>query len=206
MIVADIMSIDPVTIGPAAALTEAATRMAERRVRRLPVISDGVVLGIITLGDLRAISDDAARSGPSVAAHMRTSVLHIAPDCTVEEAASRMLAEKVGALPVIAEGRLVGIITESDIFRCLVDMLGGRCGALQVTVADVAGTREKVGLLMRLPSLRTVRVDAQRNEMLLVFSTPRGLPDARHILEEMRAFSQLSIMRWRLTEPQEPRL
>lgn len=207
MRIADIMTATPVTVEPAMSLGEAAARMRERRVRRLLVVEADRLLGLVTEGDLRATLASAEEASErAVSTCMRTALIHIGSQAPVEEAATRMYRDKIGALPVVDDGHLVGIVTESDIFRSFTTMLGGGRGFLQVTVSDSPHTRPKIGRLLRLPSLRTVWFHPARPEVLLVFSTPRGLPDARPILDEVRDCSQLTMAGWHLSEPIEPRL
>lgn len=130
-LVRDWMTPDPITISPTTTLPEARKLMLEYRVRRLPVIDRGNLVGIVTLGDVRAAgaSNVSAISvfdlnyilaGLSIDQIMTREPVTVAPEDELTEAAQRMLDHKVGALPVVSAGKLVGIITESDIFRALV--------------------------------------------------------------------------------------
>jgi len=127
------MTPDPFTIAPTATVSEAALVMAHRHVRRLVVAErDARVLGIVSAGDVaRAFPPDlnpasAAVSERSVPAPVRSimarSVRTIAPNVALEEAARLLRTHKIGALPVVNGTRLVGIITESDVFRAFVEM------------------------------------------------------------------------------------
>lgn len=129
--VKDWMTPDPVTIDPQTTLPEANRLMKECNVRRLPVIEKGKMVGIVTLGDIREASPSNATALSiyelnyllarlSVGAIMSRDPLTVSPDTSIEAAARLMLEHKIGGLPVVADGRLVGIITESDIFRLLV--------------------------------------------------------------------------------------
>ncbi len=100
-LVRDWMRANPITIGPKTTLYEAYKLMTEQRIRRLPVMQDERLVGVVTLGDLREI-------------------ITIAPDAPLRKAAKLMLEYKIGGLPVVENERVVGIITESDIFRVLV--------------------------------------------------------------------------------------
>jgi CBS domain-containing protein len=129
-IVRDVMTKDPVSIAPHLPLDVALETMRANNVRRLPVVSDtGRVVGIITLYDALL----ATRQGdpwlgeivaqmPKVKDAMAANVHTIGPDETLGRAASLMNAHRVGALPVVDQLRLVGIITESDLFRVLAEM------------------------------------------------------------------------------------
>jgi CBS domain-containing protein len=125
------MSKDVLTVDPKTPIAEAYRLMKERKVRRLPVVKDGRLIGIVTLGDVREASPSSATSLSiwelnylwaqlTVDRVMKTHVITIAPDATIMDAASLMLEHKISGLPVVDDGALVGIITESDIFRMLV--------------------------------------------------------------------------------------
>jgi acetoin utilization protein AcuB len=122
-IVRDWMSTQVISVPPEASAADAFTVMADRHVRHLPVAVYGRLLGILSLGDLRAVQ---APSGVEFAEHIRAGVLmHDAvvtaqPDEKLATAVERMLEHKVGCLPVVFEGKIVGILTESDVMRAYI--------------------------------------------------------------------------------------
>jgi acetoin utilization protein AcuB len=87
---------------------------------------------------------------------MTAEVLTAAPDTPVEEAALTLLERNIGCLPVVEEGALVGIISDRDIFRALVDISGVRHGGhrISLTVADTPGTIREVTDLVRRHGFR----------------------------------------------------
>ena len=129
--VQDWMRENPVTIDPDATLTAAQELMIENEVRRLPVVERGELVGIITNSDiLRQIPanveevDDDTRlllTQRTVREVMTYSPMTINPSATIQEAAERMLEYQISGLPVVRNGKVVGIITESDIFRLVVE-------------------------------------------------------------------------------------
>ncbi len=130
-LVKDWMTPDPVTIAPSTTLPEANRLMKECNIRRLPVVENGRLVGIVTLGDIREASPSAATalsiyelnyllSRLTVGQIMTRDPIIITPDTSIEAAARLMLEHKIGGLPVVDGTRVVGIITESDIFRLLV--------------------------------------------------------------------------------------
>ncbi len=129
--VRDWMTPNPITIDPKTTLPEAHKLMKECHIRRLPVVDHGRVVGILTLGDIREASPSDATSLSifelnyllaklNVEKIMTRDPITIAPTATIREAAQLMLEHKIGGLPVVEDEKLVGIITESDIFRVLV--------------------------------------------------------------------------------------
>jgi acetoin utilization protein AcuB len=130
-LVQDIMTPNPVVIDPGATLHEAYNLMFDEEVRRLPVIADRELVGIITLSDIlqampRALDDtdretQLKMAGCTVGEVMSYDPITVTPEDTVQEAAARMLEYQISGLPVVQDGETVGIITESDIFRMIVD-------------------------------------------------------------------------------------
>jgi acetoin utilization protein AcuB len=132
--VRDWMTPNPITIDPKTTLPEAHRLMKERRIRRLPVVDRDKLEGILTLGDIREASPSGAISLSifelnyllaklTVENIMTRDPIVIAPSATIREAAQTMLEHKIGGLPVVENEMLVGIITESDIFRVIVQEL-----------------------------------------------------------------------------------
>ena len=133
-LIRDWMTPDPITISGSATLPEAYWLMVSNEIRRLPVVDGGVLVGIVTLEDLRQkmpasfINIDPVRvsdmlSKLPVRQVMAQNPKTISVDALLVEAAQKMLAYKISALPVMDDDKLVGIITESDIFRALVNRL-----------------------------------------------------------------------------------
>ncbi len=129
--VCDWMTPNPITIDIKTTLPEAHKLMKECHIRRLPVVDHGKVVGILTQGDIREASPSDATSLSifelnyllaklNVEKIMTRDPITIAPGATIREAAQLMLEHKIGGLPVVENEKLVGIITESDIFRVLV--------------------------------------------------------------------------------------
>lgn len=118
--VSDWMTTEPFTIGPGAAVGDAYDLMVLRGVRRLPVVdAEGDLLGIITLSDiLQGATPPETRI---VGATMSADPVTVMPGDTIQEAAERMLEFAISGLPVVEGEHLVGIITESDIFRLIVE-------------------------------------------------------------------------------------
>lgn len=112
---------NPVTISSGDALAKAKSLMKSYGFRRLPVVDDSHLVGILTERDLRAHAGQLKNT--RVNAVMRTSLVTIAPGDTVEEAARLMLKHKIGGLPIVEDGRLVGIVTTSDLLAAFLRVL-----------------------------------------------------------------------------------
>jgi len=130
--VRDWMTPNPITASRETTLPEAYKLMTEHQIRRLPIMDDGRLVGIVTRGDVRGAQASEATSlsvwelnyllSKLVLSELMTEkVISVAPDTTIREAAQTMLDNKIAGLPVLEQGELVGIITESDIFRMLVE-------------------------------------------------------------------------------------
>jgi acetoin utilization protein AcuB len=132
-LVRDWMTREVITINPGAALPEAYELMTANKIRRLPVVDEnGRLLGIVTYGDIRSARPSPASSlniwelnfmlaRLNVAEIMTANPLTISENATIGEAAQHLLTHAIGSLPVVNnQGTLVGIITESDIFRMVV--------------------------------------------------------------------------------------
>lgn len=131
------MTPNPITIALEASLTDAHALLREYDIRRLPVVDeDGQLVGIITLGDVREASPSDATSLSVWELHylltklkiteiMTSDPLTVYTADTIAETANLMLENKISGLPVVEpDGKLVGIITESDIFRMVVQQWG----------------------------------------------------------------------------------
>jgi CBS domain-containing protein len=130
--VKDWMTSPVLTVRASVSISEAHKLMKEHGVRRLVVVDDQKVVGIITIGDVREASPSDASTLSiwelnylwaqlTVDNVMTSRVLTITPDTSINKAAQLMLDKKVSGLPVLDEhNHLVGIITESDIFRMIV--------------------------------------------------------------------------------------
>lgn len=131
-LVRDWMTTNVVSVEPDTTLPEAHLIMKNHQIRRLPVLNNvGHVVGIITLGDIRGAEASTATTLSiwemnyllnqlKVKEIMTADPITIPPTATIGETAQIMLQYKVSGLPVVEDGKLVGIITESDIFEMVV--------------------------------------------------------------------------------------
>jgi len=133
MTVKELMTPSPITTGPDTPVLEARQLMIQKRIRHLLVVDGPKLLGIVTDRDIRLNLPSPATSlsvwevnyllaRMTVESAMTTSVVVVSPRHDAKEAASLMLDHKIGALPVVDGGRLVGIITETDLLRAFVKL------------------------------------------------------------------------------------
>jgi len=128
MKVRELMTTDVTTVGRNDELTIADDVMKMKRLRHLPVVEEGRLVGILTQRDLfHAALSTALNFGEKaqkgflktvvVKEVMTDEVLTIDPGADVKEAARRMIEHKIGCLPVVENGKLVGIVSETDLLR-----------------------------------------------------------------------------------------
>jgi acetoin utilization protein AcuB len=160
MIVGQRMSKHPVVCGPDMPVDEALNFMRQEKVRRLPVIDhDRNLLGIVSEKDLLYVSPSPATTLSIYEMHyllskikvgdvMTKAVITVNEDTPIEDAARIMADNKIGGLPVLRDGKLAGIITETDLFRVFLELLGAREAGCRVS----ALIPEQKGVLAKLTS------------------------------------------------------
>jgi acetoin utilization protein AcuB len=121
MQIINLMTPDPITIDQHDTLSKAKSLMDEGSFRRLPVMDHGRLVGIVTERDLREYI--GYLESTRVTAAMRTPLITVTPYKTVEDAACLMLKHKIGGLPIVAEGELVGIVTSSDLLKAFLNVI-----------------------------------------------------------------------------------
>jgi CBS domain-containing protein len=131
--VSDWMVRNPVTIGPKATVAEAEALLESHRIRHLPVMDGERLVGFLTDRDIRLASMPRPRKQPNqqdallqllrVEQVMTPNPTTASPVMPIAEAARLMLEHRYGGLPVVQEERLVGIITQGDLLKALLDIL-----------------------------------------------------------------------------------
>ncbi len=116
-----IMTRHPETIRTDETLAKAKEMMDAAGFRRLPVVKDGQLVGMLTERDLRAHSGYLAST--KVDAVMSAPVVSVSPDATVQQATRLMLRHKIGGLPVVDKGKLVGVVTTIDMLRAFLQVV-----------------------------------------------------------------------------------
>lgn len=145
MLVRDIMRSPAVVVTPDTKLQDAYRTMREKGIRHLPVVEGDLLVGVITDRDLRLATSVLAPApfppGSQVSAVMCRMVQTADPLDPVEDAARIMRERKIGCLPILDEGRLIGIITGLDLLDALIRMTGvdKPSGRLEVRLPDHPG-------------------------------------------------------------------
>jgi len=127
------MTPDPITLSPEDSLMDALQLMRLRRVRRIPIVVDGKLVGLLTEGDLKRAEPSTLTDTQEeftqvmertpVQRIMINNLLTTTPDTLLLEAARTLHQNKYGALPVLDGERLVGILTDNDLLSALVKVL-----------------------------------------------------------------------------------
>lgn len=131
--VADAMTVDPVTMSPEDSLMRAVELMQKKGIRRIPIVVADNLVGILAQGDLNRAQPSALSNSQEefarvmeetpVSRLMIQNPVTVSEETSLEHAAQTLHTMKFGALPVTRDGRLVGILTDSDLMRCLIDLL-----------------------------------------------------------------------------------
>jgi acetoin utilization protein AcuB len=158
MLVRDRMSKHPLTVSGDESIAETHRYLQDQNVRHLPVVDKtGQMIGLVTENDLLKAEPSSATSLSVWEIHslltrvkvkevMVQNVITTTEDVPIEEAAQLMLENKIGCLPVLRDGKLVGIITETDLFRTFMELFAARQKGLRITmqVPDREGELAKV--------------------------------------------------------------
>jgi acetoin utilization protein AcuB len=140
MLVRDIMTRPVVAIGPDEPISDVIALMAQRRLRHFPVVDAGRLVGIVSDRDLRTVGAEHPDARPGVGprdpvrALMSTPVWTASPLDPIDEAAALLRRRAIGAMPVLDEQELVGIVTASDFLGALVAMTGVEAGTTRIEV------------------------------------------------------------------------
>ncbi len=195
MFVRDRMSSPAVTVTPDTPFPEAMQLLRERKFRRLPVVDkDGKIVGIVSERDLLYASPSPASSLSiwemnyllaqlKIEEIMTKKVITTTPDTPIEEAAHLMVTNRVGGLPVVdEENKVVGVITETDIFKTFVEMLGGGEKGLRIYLQVPEGK----GVLAKLASAIT----ELGGNIVSVGTFYGASPEERHLLIKVRGVAK----------------
>ena len=157
MLIGERMSRPVITVTPDDPINEVLALFRKEHIRRAPVIKDAKLVGIVTQTDLSNASPSPVTSLSIWEMHyliskvtvqrvMTKKVLTVERDTPIEEAARIMADKKIGGLPVVSTGKVVGMITETDLFKIFLELMGARQKAIRVTatIPDKQGELAKV--------------------------------------------------------------
>jgi len=163
------MTRDVVTVEPSATVADALDIIRSENIRHLPVVESGRLVGVVTDRDLRlALSPEGGNDGTRVEDVMSTSPVTTTPATPVESAAETLTELRIGCLPVLEDGELVGILTESDLLRAFVELMAGRERHSRVEIL----APDRPGELARL--VRVIGIDHGINITGVVVPPPKG--------------------------------
>ncbi len=157
MFVGERMSRPVISVSPDSPINEVLAMFRKEHIRRAPVMKDGKLVGIVTENDLLNASPSTVTtlsiwemnyliSKVLVKNVMTKKVITVDKDTPIEEAARIMADKKLGGVPVTSLGKVVGMITETDLFKIFLELMGARQKALRVT----ATIEDKPGQLAKL--------------------------------------------------------
>jgi acetoin utilization protein AcuB len=160
MLAKDYMTKTVGTVHPGDYLVDVRKSMQDQGVRHIPVVDDGKLVGIVSLNTIR---DAAPSKATDLSIHevhyllskmkirevMKKDVVTCGPDDHVEDIAKIMQTRRIGAVPVVDKGQLVGILTNDDMFRILMKMLGMDTPGKRITLEMERGQGEKLVDIVR---------------------------------------------------------
>ncbi|MBF0119878.1 MAG: CBS domain-containing protein [Desulfobacterales bacterium] len=146
MKIKSLMVSNPITITEKASVSDAVEVMKKNRIRHLPVVSNGNILkGFVTLADLKVGLIPALMQDISLSDLIVKNPLTVEPEDDIEKVAQIIYKHKISGMPVVKNGKLVGIITETDILRTFIEMMGflEATSRIDVVIGDKAGSFKK---------------------------------------------------------------
>lgn len=173
------MTSNPITVKPNTPVMEASKIMKEHGIRRLPVVKGDKVVGIVTYRNLLEASPSAATTLSihelnyliaklEVKEVMQKNPICVSPDDSVMEVMQMGHEKGIGAFPVVDKGRLVGIVTETEIFSSVMHLFGGKEKGDKFVVLVNVRLRERIGAMSRIASI----VEGLNVPVLSIFSLP----------------------------------
>ena len=186
------MTKDPITVSPETLAVEAQKIMKENRIRRLPVVEKGKLVGMMTF---RNLIEAAPSSASSLSIHelnylimkikvkdlMKKNVITVSPEDTVIEAIVRGVEKGIGGFPVVDEqGRLVGIITETQIARAMIQLFGTEARKEIISLENVDLQPGTFGKIVTL-------VEKLGINIISMFSLPRRTTDLLRVYIRIRS-------------------
>lgn len=186
MFVINRMTKNPMTVTADTKVDEVAHLMKKHNFRRLPVVDDGKLVGFLSDSDLMRVAPSSATTLSRYEINsllakicvrdiMKKDVVSVNVDATIEEAALIMYKNKIGGMPVVSNmGAVVGVITETDIFKIFVDVMGLADGKTRITleVTDKIGVVKDIAEIfgqagVSIDSLITCKKEDNKYEIVI---------------------------------------
>lgn len=181
MYIRNYMTSNPYTVSPDATVADAMELMRTKKIRRVPVVKNGKLVGIITQGKLLEVSPSPATtlsifeinyllSKTTIESIMTKDLVTVAPGDLLEEAAVKMREFDIGGLPVIEDDKLVGIITETNVFDAFIEIMGFKDQGSRISVdieEDKPGILAKVTGIIAGFDINISHLALFRNEIIL---------------------------------------
>jgi acetoin utilization protein AcuB len=200
MFVRDYMTRNPITVTPETTFPQAIKAIRNNKIRHLPVVEDNKLVGLIVENDLLSNQPSQATTlsvfeiyalldSLLVSKMMSRPVITVEGDCPIEEAARIMVENKISCLPVVDGNNLVGIITETDIFKSLVMVLGGKERGLRLTLR----LPDKVGELAAI----SAKIAESGGNIVAITSSSHGLEGGlRDVTNKEAGADQEALVSW----------
>ena len=202
MFVINRMTKNPITVTPDAKIDEVSNLIKVKKIRRIPVVENGKLVGFFSDRDLMRVAPSPATTlsryeinsllaKMCVRDIMQKKVISVNVDATIEEAALLMYKNKIGGMPVVSNvGAVVGVITETDIFKTFVDVMGLADGKTRITleVTDKIGVVKDIATIfgeegVSIDSLITCKKDDNKYE-IVIRGDITNIDDMKQKLEE----------------------
>ncbi len=192
MYVRNYMTSNPFTVTVDATVAETLELMRAKHIRRVPVLKNGELVGMITERKLLEVSPSSATSlsvfeinylleKTAVGSIITKEIITVEPGSLLEEAAVKMREHDIGGLPVVEQGKLVGIITETDIFSAFIEIMGfkdqgsriaiefkyDKPGVLATIAGIIAGFNVNISHLALFRNEIVVRINATNIENIV---------------------------------------
>ncbi|MCA1906043.1 MAG: CBS domain-containing protein [Desulfarculus sp.] len=173
------MTSNPLTVKPDTPLMDAAKLMREHQIRRLPVVERGKVVGMLTHRNIMEASPSAATSLSvwelnylmsklTVAEVMRKDPICVSPEDSVMEVIQTGHQQGIGAFPVVERGRLVGIVTETEIYQAVVALFGDPRRDSFIELENLQ-LDQRIGAMSRIAGI----IESHNLPVMAMFSMPQ---------------------------------
>jgi acetoin utilization protein AcuB len=185
MYVRNSMTANPFTVAPDATIADTMELMRTRHIRRVPVVKNGKLVGIITERKLLEVSPSPATTlsvfeinyllaKTKIESVMSKDVIYVSSGTLLEEAALKMREHDIGGMPVVDDGKLVGIITETDIFDSFIEIMGLKDHGVRIAVQideDKPGVLAKVAIIIAGFNVNVTHLAIFRDELVIRLNT-----------------------------------